>query len=163
MGNTGKFGWLFGLLTGTVLGVLFAPRKGKDLRNKMKQDRKRGRLGVEPLKNDISLLGKSVHGVISDLYKEVSENEVVKDTINTGKEYLGDYVDEVREQFDDFKKHSYNPAKNQVQKNLDEKVKSAKEVLKRVKREGIVVEKKLISKTAVKPKVKKRVSKKKSS
>lgn len=40
---------LFGLLTGAGLGILFAPKKGKDLRQNIIKERKEGGTGLEEL------------------------------------------------------------------------------------------------------------------
>ncbi|PIQ77095.1 hypothetical protein COV82_06240 [Candidatus Peregrinibacteria bacterium CG11_big_fil_rev_8_21_14_0_20_46_8] len=122
----GRLGWLFGILTGAVLGVLFAPRRGKELRRKMEQDRKKGGVGVRPLGEDLKDVGKSLHKVFKDIYQEVRDHAAVKEAIDTGKDYFGDYIDEAKEQLDDLReKH-----------DIDEKVKRAKTTLKRVKKEA---------------------------
>lgn len=68
-------GILFGLLSGTVLGVLFAPEKGKKLRDKVKKEVDDGGSGFETLKEAFIDLGVGLYEVVKDTV-EVMENHV---------------------------------------------------------------------------------------
>ena len=93
MARFGKIGWLFGLIFGALFGVLFAPRRGKDLRAKMKRERKEGKLGVAPLQSDI----KQIVSDVSRLAKDFYESEKMADMIEKGKETFKDVSGKVKE------------------------------------------------------------------
>lgn len=98
MARMGKLGWFLGLIFGTLFGVLFAPRKGKELRQRMKADRKKGGgLGLAPLKQDMKHLGQEIADIFRDLY----DSEAVRDVVVKGRkkikelsnDLVGDVVD----------------------------------------------------------------------
>ena len=94
MAKTGKIGWLVGLVMGTAVGMLFAPRKGKDLRNEIKKDRQKGKLGIAPLTNDIKDLGQELGEVAKDIY----ESDKVQNAVEKGKEKFSDIADDVMDE-----------------------------------------------------------------
>lgn len=72
---------LVGAAFGTLAGFLFAPRSGKETRNKISEDIKKGGKGLDLIKNDAKKIGKD----IADTVKEISENEDVKKIVKKGK------------------------------------------------------------------------------
>lgn len=68
MGKGTKIGWMLGLLSGTALGVLFAPNRGKDLRERIKSDIKKGNYGYQPLVDDFKKMGGEVTDTAKDVY-----------------------------------------------------------------------------------------------
>lgn len=148
MGNrSGRFGWFLGVLIGAVFGVLFAPRKGKELRDRIKADRKKGKLGIAPLSDDFRSLGQEMAGLAKDIY----HSDVVQDVVEVGRKKLnelsGDFVEDVH----DFHKKKIEP----LRKNFEEKVREGKETFKKANRElkdlrGKMKQSSKISKKAVK-------------
>jgi gas vesicle protein len=78
MSKGSKLGWILGLLSGTALGVLFAPEKGKNLRKKIKKE------GYEPIVDDLKAMGNEMF----DSAKEVYEMDEVQKVIKKGKKKL---------------------------------------------------------------------------
>lgn len=95
--RSGKFGWFLGMVIGTMLGVLFAPRKGKELRAKIRADRKKGKLGIAPLKDDFKVLGREMAAIAKDLY----DSDTIQNLVETGRkkmhEMSDDWVDDVHD------------------------------------------------------------------
>ncbi|MBI4232329.1 YtxH domain-containing protein [Candidatus Peregrinibacteria bacterium] len=67
-----------GIVAGTALGVLFAPKKGEETRKKFKDDVKKGGYGVSTLKETLSSMGKEMGESAQNVYGEVSETEMYK-------------------------------------------------------------------------------------
>lgn len=76
-----KLGLIVGAIIGTVAGVLFAPRSGKNLRKRIKEDLDKGGSGLNPLKEDAKIVGKD----IAETFNEVKESASVKKAVNEGK------------------------------------------------------------------------------
>lgn len=68
-------GILFGLLSGALLGVLFAPDRGKKLREKFKQERNKGGSGLNTLKGSFIDLGNDIWETIEDLSEDVKKSQ----------------------------------------------------------------------------------------
>ena len=118
MGNGGKFGWFFGLIFGTIFGVLFAPRKGKELREKMKSERKKGKFGIAPLKDDMQHLGQELIALAKDFYNSETVSDIVEKGRKKVKELSGDFVGEVA----DFHRTRIKP----LQEEFSDKIKFVK-------------------------------------
>lgn len=58
---------LAGLLAGATLGILFSPKKGKDIRSEFKKELDEGGTGLNTLK-----------GAVSETYDEITESETFK-------------------------------------------------------------------------------------
>ncbi len=95
MARSGRIGWFVGLLTGAIMGVLFAPHKGKELRDRMKAERKKGKLGVAPLKDDMQELGQELAGLAMDIYNSKSVKDIVEKGRGKIQELSRDFVNEV--------------------------------------------------------------------
>ncbi|MBI2638021.1 YtxH domain-containing protein [Candidatus Peregrinibacteria bacterium] len=110
MARGGKFGWFLGLIFGTLFGVLFAPRKGKELRAKIKDDRKKGRLGIAPLQDDLKHLGQQ----LASLARQFYESDTVQDIVVAGRKKVKslskDFVGEVH----DFHYNRIHPLQDEV-------------------------------------------------
>lgn len=72
---------LAGLALGGILGLLFAPKKGVELRESFKKDIDEGHYGVNALKNAFIGMGKDM----KDFSGEVAKNEDVKEYLTKGK------------------------------------------------------------------------------
>ena len=78
-----KGGLLFGVIVGTLLGVLFAPRKGKELRGQLKKEIEKGGLGTGTLKENFIEMGHDM----AETAQKISEKPEVKRTIKKGKQH----------------------------------------------------------------------------
>lgn len=89
MGNR-RGGLFFGVIVGTLLGILFAPRKGKELRKQLKDEVKKGGVGAETLKKNFVEMGHDMAETAEEVYNmpEVQE-QVVK-----GKKHVGKFMQE---------------------------------------------------------------------
>jgi len=88
-----KSGLLFGLLAGTALGILFAPKTGKTLRKKIKEERESGGYGLEAIKEGFVGMGKDV----VDTAKEAYESEDVQEQIAMAREKAEELAEEGKE------------------------------------------------------------------
>ncbi len=114
MARGGKFGWFLGLIFGTLFGVLFAPRKGKELRAKIKEDRKKGRLGIAPLQDDLKHLGHQLAGIARQIYQSDTVQDIVVAGRKKVKSLSKDFVGEVH----DFHYNRIHPLQNEVKEQV---------------------------------------------
>ncbi len=77
MGNK-RGGLLFGVIVGTLLGVLFAPRKGKELRKQLKNEVAKGGVGTETLKKNFVEMGEDMASTAGEVYSQPEVQKVVK-------------------------------------------------------------------------------------
>lgn len=118
--RSGKYGWFLGMILGTMFGVLFAPQKGKDLRSKIKADRKKGKLGIAPLKDDFKILGKEV----ADLAKDLYESDAVKDLVEMGRKKMHHMSDDWVSDIHDFHKSRIMPFQKEMMEHIENMKKS---------------------------------------
>lgn len=72
---------LAGLALGGILGLLFAPKRGVELRESFKKDIDEGHYGLNALKNAFVGMGKDM----KDFTSEVAKHEEVKEYLTKGK------------------------------------------------------------------------------
>lgn len=77
-----------GVLAGVGLGVLFSPKKGKDIREDIKGEVDEGGTGLSAIKDTIVDMGKEIGGTAKECYEEITESEEYQE----GKEKLKDYA-----------------------------------------------------------------------
>jgi gas vesicle protein len=79
-----KGGLLFGIIMGTLVGVLFAPGKGKQLRDKLLKEIQSGNLGTKTIGKSFKMMGRD----IVDVGRVAYENPRVQKNITTGGKSL---------------------------------------------------------------------------
>lgn len=82
-------GLFWGLLAGTVLGILFAPTKGKNLREAIKREREEGGIGFDSVKKGFVGMGREM----ADSARTVYESEEVQEKITQAKEKAADLAE----------------------------------------------------------------------
>ena len=92
MGNK-RGGLLFGVIVGTLLGILFAPRKGKELRNQLKNEVSRGGMGVETFKKNFKEMGHDVASTAEEVYTRPDVQKAFRD----GKKQVGKMVHDAKD------------------------------------------------------------------
>ncbi|MEK9132336.1 MAG: YtxH domain-containing protein [Patescibacteria group bacterium] len=115
MARFGKLGLIFGLLFGALFGVLFAPRAGKELRQKIKNDRQKGRLGIAPLSDDLKDVGLEIASVAKDIY----ESEEVQDIVEKGRRGVKRLSDNLVDEITDFNRYRIRPLKEEAKRTVD--------------------------------------------
>lgn len=130
MARGGKLGWFLGLIFGTLFGVLYAPRKGKELRSQIKQDRKRGKLGIAPLQQDFKKLGEEIYGLAKEFY----DWEPVKDIVERGREKMKALSNEFVSEVADFHVTRIAPLEREVRRNIRIAKKQGRKAAKEIKK-----------------------------
>lgn len=142
MARGGKIGWFLGLIFGTLFGVLFAPRKGKELRAKIKADRRKGGLGVAPLKDDLTHLGKQ----LADLAKEVYESDTVQEIVATGRKKVKELSKDLVGEVHDFHATRIEPFEDEARIQMyrgKQKIAAGQRALRKAKKKWGQIEKKV--------------------
>lgn len=85
-----KSGLLLGLLAGTAVGILFAPKRGKKMRDNIKKEFEDGGYGLDAIKEGFVGMGKEV----VDTAKEAYESEEVQEGISKAKDVCEDCLEE---------------------------------------------------------------------
>lgn len=112
-----------GALAGTAVGILFAPKKGKQIRDSIKDELSTGGTGLSSVKDTLVEMGKEIGGTCKECYSEIAQSEEYKE----GKEKLKKYASQAKEE-----------AKKAYKKNVPSKTrkKISKTVLKAKKTVG---------------------------
>jgi len=125
MSNKGS-NLLLGIVAGTVLGILFAPKKGKELREEIKQERQKGGMGFDTIKEGFVTMGREIAGSA----KEVYGSEQVQRGIDKAKDFASDLVEDGKQK-----------AGKVAKKASKQVVKKAKSVAKKATKKAVKLSK----------------------
>ena len=109
-------GLLFGLVAGTVLGILFAPKKGKSLRDKIVKEREKGGYGLEAVKNGFIGLGKEIAGVAKETYESDEVQEKLGMARSKAEEMADEAVEEGKKKVRKYTRRAKTAAKKTAKK-----------------------------------------------
>ena len=115
------------MVLGATLGVLFAPRAGKDLRSKINADRKKGKIGISPLGDDL----KEVGGELAKAAREIYESKDVQQLIKSGRIKVKGLSDELVGNIADFHVQRIKPLHKSIKSNIKSHIAKGKTLLKR--------------------------------
>jgi gas vesicle protein len=105
-----------GLLAGTALGILFSPKKGKEIRKGIKNEIEEGGTGLCSLKETVLEMGKEIGDTCKECYTEVKNSE----EFSKGKETL--------------KKAYKENVPKKARKTISEGISKAKKTVEKVKK-----------------------------
>lgn len=117
-----KSGLFFGLLAGTALGILFAPKKGKQMRADIKRERTRGGYGVDAVKAGFLDMGKD----ILDTARTTYESDEVQEKLEDAKETAMEMAEKGKKRIKKSAKQAGRKAKTQAKKTATKAAKTAK-------------------------------------
>ncbi|HCW32925.1 MAG: hypothetical protein UT55_C0003G0021 [Candidatus Peregrinibacteria bacterium GW2011_GWE2_39_6] len=162
MVRKGKISLMLGLIAGTLTGLLFAPKRGSQLREKIIKERREGGLGHKAIADDLSEMVEE----ISSIVKDVAKSEPAKDFwAKTNKAFndftegnidLDQWVKEAHKKADLFKKTAskyVNERKKEAIEIGEKTKKKVKRVAKRVTSVKKVASRKVVSKKSSKRQV----------
>lgn len=129
-------GLFLGLIAGTALGILFAPKKGKKLREDIQKERDEGGLGLDSMKDGYIEMGKEIVAGAKELYAtdEVQEGigrakEIAEDAMEEGKMHVRRISAQAKKEADKVAKK----AKRKVRSTAKKATTKAKRTVKRAK------------------------------
>ncbi|MFH1534039.1 MAG: hypothetical protein ABID64_03850 [Nitrospirota bacterium] len=115
---------LAGLLAGVGLGVLFSPKKGKDVRKSIKSEVDEGGTGLGAIKDTIVDMGKDIGETCKECYEEVSDSDEYKEGTGKLKKYAKNAKKEATKAY---KKHVPVKTRNKIKKVVKKVKKKLKE------------------------------------
>lgn len=83
---------LTGIIAGTAIGVLFAPKDGKTVREDIKKELDEGGTGLNTITKTYTGMGKDLHSTSKRAYEKASETEEFKKAKKTVKKAYKDNV-----------------------------------------------------------------------
>lgn len=126
MGKRGS-GLFLGLLAGTALGVLFAPKKGKELRESIKKERNAGGTGAESIKKGFKSMGKEIASSAKTAY----ESDEVQEQIGKAKTVARKTAKKAQARLEEETEEVVKKAKKKATKAKKRVAKAAKKVTRK--------------------------------
>jgi gas vesicle protein len=150
----GKLSLLFGMIAGTATGLLFAPSKGKDLRDKIAKEREKGGVGHKAVGKELTKMADEVQKLVKDVAETEEAKQFWQKTTETvsdltkGSVELDEWVKEAHEKADMLKDTVTKYAKER-QTYIDQATGTVKKTVKKAKsaaKKGKAVAKKTVKK-----------------
>lgn len=116
-----RSGLFLGIIAGTALGILFAPKKGKELRESIKKEREEGGYGFESIKDGFVDMGKEVITTAKTAY----ESDTVQEQIGKAKNVAGEMAEEGKKRAKKTVKKATTKAKKRVKTTAKRAAKKA--------------------------------------
>ena len=88
MSRLGKISLLLGVVTGAVTGLLFAPTRGKSLRERITKERSEGGLGHKAIAEDLAKMADDV----AKMAKETAQSEEAKRFFQKANKSVGEWT-----------------------------------------------------------------------
>lgn len=93
MANKGKISLMLGVAAGALTGLLFAPTKGKELREKISKERQGGGLGHKAIAAELAKMADEIAVMAQDVAKSEEAKQFWKKTTDTVDEISKGAVD----------------------------------------------------------------------
>lgn len=122
-----KSSLILGLLAGTALGILFAPKTGKTMRKQIKEERQGGGYGLGAIKEGFVGMSKEV----VDTAKEAYESEDVQEQIAMAREKAEEMAEEGKEHVRKVAKRAGRKAGRKAKKTASKVGRKAKKFTKK--------------------------------
>lgn len=114
---------LAGVIAGVGLGVLFSPKKGKDVRNSIKSEVDEGGTGLEAIKETVVDMGKDIGETCKECYEEISDSDEYKEGTGKLKKYAKNAKKEATKAY---KKHVSSGTRKKIKKAVEKAKKKLK-------------------------------------
>lgn len=112
MRRGGLFSWIIGIVAGTFVGILFAPKKGTQLRKNIKKEREKGGWGWESVKKAYKDLGEELVETAHHAY----ESDEVQDVVKEAKKTAGELKNKAKDKIDEFGQYIEQEGAEQAEK-----------------------------------------------
>lgn len=137
-----RSGLFLGILAGTALGILFAPKKGKELRESIKKERRGGGYGLDSIKDGFVEMGKEVITTAKTAY----ESDEVQEQIGKARGAAEEMAEEGKKRAKKAVKKVGRKAKTATKKATTKAKRKVKTTAKRVTKKAGKFTKKKITK-----------------
>jgi gas vesicle protein len=101
-----KGGLIFGVMIGTLMGILFAPRKGKEWMSKVVKEIDEGGLGTKTIGNNFKKMGQDIAETALNVYDNPRLKRGLKKNTKSVKQFYGKFIKSITALFLSSKKNN---------------------------------------------------------